>query len=85
MSKKPVFNMNECINCGICVQACPLSCLSLLLEGKQGKYRNVFPELISDKCIGCGLCATNCPMDVIEMQELKIEQMENDADHKGEE
>ncbi len=68
MSKKPFFNINECINCGICVQACPLSCLELSLEGKQGKYKNVFPQLVSDKCTGCGLCADSCPMDSIEIR-----------------
>lgn len=71
MKKNPVFNMNECINCGICVQACPLSCLELSYEGKQGKYKNVFPQLISDKCIGCGICESSCPMGCIEMREEK--------------
>lgn len=68
--KKPVFNMSECINCGICVQACPFSCLTMTLEGLQGKYKNVFPQLISEKCTGCGLCAKSCPMDSIEMEEI---------------
>ena len=39
-------------------------------EGKSGKYRNVFPELVNDHCIGCGQCARSCPMEVITMEEV---------------
>lgn len=67
INKKPVFNISGCISCGICAQACPFSCIRLTLEGKQGKYRNVFPQLVSDKCIGCGACVSACPMQCIEM------------------
>lgn len=67
--KNPVFNYSLCINCGICVQACPVSCLQLSQYGKQGKYRNVFPQQVKDTCIGCGMCANACPMGCIEMKE----------------
>lgn len=73
IKKRPVFDMSGCINCGICVQACPISCLRLSHPGKQGKYKNVFPELVSDKCVGCGMCANACPMDCVEMKELTNE------------
>lgn len=71
--KHPVFDMSGCINCGICVQACPLSCLRLSLSGRQGKYKNVFPQLVSDKCTGCGICSASCPMDCISMAEQSSE------------
>ena len=72
--KQPVFDLSSCINCGICVQACPISCLELSLFGKQGKYRNVFPQSVKpDKCTGCGICAGACPMDCIEMKERENE------------
>ena len=70
MSKKhPAFDYRDCVSCGVCAQACPLSCLTMTRPGKQGKYKNVFPELVGEACIGCGLCEKSCPMDVIRMEE----------------
>lgn len=78
MKKHPEFHYSLCVSCGICVQTCPISCLDMTREGKQGKYKNVFPELASDDCTGCGLCEKSCPMEVISMREF-----EGDADDKG--
>lgn len=69
MAKKYVeIDTKDCLSCSICVQACPISALSLIKVGKNGKYTNMFPELIPGKCIGCGICAKNCPMDCISMR-----------------
>ena len=67
--KQPVFDYRLCVSCGICAQGCPVSALGMQKEGKSGKYRNVFPELVTDGCIGCGMCARSCPMEVIRMEE----------------
>ncbi len=67
--KIPAFALKDCVSCGICAQACPVSSLSMTLEGKQGKYPNVFPALDALSCIGCGRCAESCPMGVIHMEE----------------
>ena len=69
MKKRPVFDYLNCVSCGICAQACPVSALSMEKEGKSGKYRNLFPEPVSEKCVGCGVCAKACPMGAIEMEE----------------
>ena len=70
MTKKhPVFDYLNCVSCGICAQACPVSALGMQKESKSGKYRNVFPELVNENCIGCGQCAKTCPMEVISMEE----------------
>ena len=45
---------DECISCGACADACPVSCIS---EG-DGKY-----VINADECIGCGSCADTCPVD----------------------
>lgn len=64
----PSFNYNNCINCGICVQACPVSALDMTRQGKNGKYRNVFPELTDYQgCISCKQCVVACPMECINM------------------
>lgn len=69
MKKAPVFDYKQCINCGMCVQACPVSALAMTHFGRQGKYKNVFPESVSDGCIGCGMCARACVMGCIRMEE----------------
>ena len=66
-AKSVEFNLKNCLSCSICVQACPVSALSLTYEGKSGKYSNLFPELIPGACIGCGTCVKNCPMDCISL------------------
>lgn len=69
IKKRPEFDYSTCISCGMCVQECPFSVLSMTLEGKQGKYRNVFPEITGNGCVGCGRCSNICPMGVIAMKE----------------
>ena len=71
MKKRPRFDYLNCVSCGICAQACPVSALGMAKEGKAGKYRNVFPEPVNENCIGCGLCAKACPMDAVEMEEYE--------------
>lgn len=44
---------NECINCGACAEACPVSCIS---EGDDKFVIN------ADECIECGACADTCPV-----------------------
>lgn len=70
MAKKhPEFFYRECVSCGICVQACPVSCLAMTLVRKQGKYRKPCPKMAEDGCIGCSMCQKACPMDAIIMVE----------------
>lgn len=68
-TKLPVFDYISCVSCGICAQACPVSVIGMKKEGRSGKYRNVFPELVKAGCIGCAACARACPMDMIRMEE----------------
>ena len=44
---------DDCINCGACADACPVSCIS---EGDDKFVIN------ADECISCGNCAENCPV-----------------------
>ena len=71
MKRQPVFDYHNCVSCGICAQACPVSALAMQREGKSGKYRNVFPEPDKERCTGCGICAGACPMGVITMEEVQ--------------
>lgn len=66
--KHPEFHYKECISCGICVTACPVSALSLT-KFNIDKLKKAYPELNGRDCIGCGLCGKSCPMQAIVMVE----------------
>ena len=57
----PVISADECIGCGICVDACPSGVLDIV-----GSTAAVVNE---DSCIGCGDCMEECPMGAIEVEE----------------
>lgn len=67
--KEPVFVYGACVSCGICAQACPVSCLAMTNVRKQGKYKKPCPEMAGHGCTGCGICAKACPMEAIQMME----------------
>ena len=53
----PVIVADECIGCGICVDACPQE----VLEVNGGVVEAVNEE----NCIACGDCVEECPMGAI--------------------
>lgn len=65
--EKPVFNLDKCTGCIICIEACPVSCLALSKPG--GTRSSIrYPYLESTRtCIACGFCAVECPVDAVEM------------------
>lgn len=67
--QKPVFQYENCIACGMCLTACPVSALALT-ETDRDDLKTSFPALTDRACIGCGLCEKTCPMDAIVMEKL---------------
>lgn len=64
---KPSFNYKACMACGICVVACPVSCLELS-KIDVDKYKKAYPALSDvSTCISCSICSKQCPYDAIEM------------------
>lgn len=64
---------SECIQCGGCVDICPVDCLdlvSLLRIANDAGARERGAAMLKDEtpCIRCGLCARRCPAGVISMQ-----------------
>lgn len=64
---KPRIKYKECIACGICMSACPFSCLELNINNLD-KYKKSYPSLVlKEKCTGCGICSNECPLGAIEI------------------
>ena len=66
--KLPRFNFAPCVCCHICEQACPVSAITLDVNGID-QWKNLYPRVHRSKCIGCGICSTQCPVGSIEMFE----------------
>ena len=49
---------DDCIACGACEDACPVTCISEVADGKR--------EINEAECIDCGACAGVCPVDCID-------------------
>lgn len=54
----PVILADECIGCGICIDACPQDCIEVV-DG-------VCQVVNEEACIACGDCVEECPMGAIE-------------------
>ena len=59
----PHVDVNRCIGCGGCANACPARCIRVVDED-QSKRVLVF---LHERCTYCGRCAEVCPVDAIEM------------------
>ncbi len=53
----PVIVADECISCGVCVDACPVGVLELGDESAE--------VVDGDACIACGACLDACPAGAI--------------------
>lgn len=62
-----LINRETCTGCGLCVETCPLSAVTLLKE--KGKKKKAS---ISDICVDCNACAKVCPVNAIEPEKISI-------------
>ncbi len=59
-SERPVWALEKCVKCAVCVIFCPEGCLSVTEEG--------YPQVDLDYCKGCGICANECVTACIAME-----------------
>ncbi len=70
-----------CVGCGVCVDACPDSCIHL--ESPENDEGWEFPEIYSidlARCCWCGLCTEACPTDSLVFTanfELSVSEKQN--------
>ncbi len=74
------FNRSECLNCGVCMDVCPVQALDMTrtttpsIESgiratalREQPWMMEFP-IQAKECIGCELCSTECPTGCIEVR-----------------
>jgi len=65
----PEFDLNVCMACIICVDACPVDCIGLR-EPPDAFDLHRYPILTDAvACIGCGRCADECPVEAARLVE----------------
>lgn len=62
---RPAFSAEACVQCGLCVKACPVQALAL----PAGAVR---PLLDTPRCISCSCCHEICPRDAIRMTQSSV-------------
>ena len=69
-SKKNVHivDKNLCINCGVCIEACPEKAISL---------GETSAKIDPKKCTGCAKCTEVCPKEAIKPMSEKKSNVEN--------
>jgi pyruvate ferredoxin oxidoreductase delta subunit len=60
-SERPLWNHEQCVQCGVCDMFCPEACITQNSEG--------FYEANLDYCKGCGICKQECPTQCISMKQ----------------
>jgi formate dehydrogenase (NADP+) beta subunit len=58
-----------CILCGLCVDVCPTSCITIVRADRIGVGTVAQSALVldEDRCIRCGLCVNRCPPGALSM------------------
>ena len=58
-SARPEWNLDRCVECGVCQLFCPEGCISIDGSG--------YPTADLDYCKGCGICCHECVTACIRM------------------
>ncbi len=77
-----MFDVEECVRCGICLESCPV--IDLSIDQAKEEIENLIAgsSFIVNECATCGTCDLNCPnnltpMDLIkELKSVHIKELE---------
>jgi ferredoxin len=78
------FDSDQCLNCGVCVDVCPVHSLDMTRPQEHGPegdfarvsaamggqaWMTVFPVQVA-RCTGCMVCSMECPTDIVTIEEV---------------
>ena len=78
------FDAEQCLNCGVCVDVCPVHCLDMTRPQRHGPeadferastpastqtWMTVFPVQTA-RCTGCMVCTMECPADIVTIEKV---------------
>lgn len=63
------FDVDRCISCDKCANACPVDCIYIESVGKGKKAVMTRYEIDYSKCLFCSLCVPPCPSECIQLGE----------------
>ena len=68
----------DCISCGMCIEACPMRLMPTLLAryAKDGRYDECKENYYIDDCFECGACTYTCPANIPIVQYIKVAKKE---------
>jgi Na+-translocating ferredoxin:NAD+ oxidoreductase subunit B len=66
---RPLFDLDRCTACGICIDACPVHALDPVLQRVKDLHPYPLLARVSD-CMGCGFCAADCLVDAVITQKM---------------
>jgi ferredoxin len=64
----PHVQIEECIGCGKCVDACPVEAMTLVSAKDPQRPKRRKAWLNKDLCLGCGVCVSVCPNHGIRLE-----------------
>ena len=91
------FDATQCLNCGICVDVCPVHCLDMTRPQTHGPeadfarastpagtqaWMTVFP-IQTARCTGCMVCTMECPTDIVSVEQLDVDETVSFAPPQG--
>lgn len=70
--KKPYIDRERCVGCSLCVENCPVDCLTIEDPDFHGDINTAAVLTLPEKCIGCKICAKVCPIEAVHFDMSRV-------------